>query len=117
MKKIILITFLLLVLSSCSNSSDGYINKINITTNYTITRVSIGKYTKVIGYINNGGFKYTVTNGNTGYYYKKYSLKEGDIIKINIDLYQYRYNTNNPYKDDSLITTSDVDLSLYEIRN
>ena len=104
-----------IIFFGCSGNKNNYNVLENINTNCYITKVSKYKYSKIQGYIYYKGIKLDIDNGNTGYYYKTYNLKEGDIIVANITVYQREYSSNNPYKNDLILSTSDLDATKYEI--
>lgn len=87
----------------------------NLKAEIYITKVQKAKYSKIQGYFYWHGIKLEVTNGNSGYHYKTYNLKEGDVIKANIIIYQQIYSTTDPYKDDIILSTSDIKAEIYEI--
>lgn len=113
MKKILLCLILAITFFSCNNSNT-LIDTKYVTTDFYITHVATNKYSKVQGYIIYNGIKLQCDNGNTGYYYKKYNLKPGDIINQTFTVYVYNYFTNNPYSDDVRIHVSDVNVFNYE---
>lgn len=113
MKKTILLSVILLSLvlmfPSCVLSTDGYIRKETITASVVIDQVGVYKYSKVEGHINYDGFKIHVDNGNTGYYYKKYRLVEGQTILVPLTIYYY--STPSGYE----LRFDDIDVSRFEI--
>jgi hypothetical protein len=100
----------------CTNNTSKPICYETVNTSVYITNVFTAKYSKVQGYIYYRNFKLDIDNGNTGYYYKKYNLTSGDIINGNVTIYQQSYYSNNPYKNDLILSTSEVDFSKYEIK-
>ena len=102
-------------LISCGPPRNEYIKSETIYTDVYVTEVGVYKYSKIQGYIIYNNLKLEVDNGNNGYYYKRYSIKPGEKIKRRVIVYQQYYYTTNPYKDDLILSTSDVDFSDYEI--
>jgi len=117
MKKVntFFIIILLFIAYGCSSNHSEYEIVENINTNCYITKVSTFKYSKVQGYIYYKGIKLEINNGNSGYYYKKYNLKSGDVIITNITIYKRLYYAMDPYKNDLILSTSDIDVTNYEI--
>lgn len=106
MKKILLILITLIVIS-CNQTKDFYLSE-RITTNVYITNVSVAKYTKIIGYVIYKGIMIDVDNGNTGYYYKHYKIKKGDVVVRTLTIYHSQIATGSPYKKGVGLTTSDI---------
>ena len=103
----VLYTLLALVFFSCSNKSEGYFKKETITANLKITDVHKAKYSKVKGYIIYDGIKVPVDNGNEGYHYKDYNLRNGQNIDVKLNIYYY--STAYGYN----LVFGDVDVSRY----
>lgn len=83
MRKIKFLTLFLSLLLVCACGRKR--NENAYTTIYsgdiTIVRYYVGKHSRVDGLINFHGLMIPVRNSSSGYYYKKYSLHEGEIIK------------------------------------
>ena len=77
----------------------------------TVINVLNGKYTRIEGYVHYKGILMYVNNGHSGYYRKKYSLKEGDVINIEFDV----YSTSESMR--TYIELSPMDVSRYEIND
>ena len=99
---------IILFLYSCNNKQEKYFKSETITTDFYITDVNVYKYSKVKGYIIYNNIKVPIDNGNTGYYYKKYNRKPGDILKSHIILNYF--STNYGYE----IVFGDVNISKFE---
>lgn len=80
-----------------------------------ITKVQVSKYTYVYGITTYKGKDYKVKSTN-GYYYKKYKLKPGDEIYIDIDIYIFidKKDENNLYDDVATLQFESLDLRRYE---
>ncbi len=89
LKSYTLYTLLALVILSCSNKSEGYFKKETITAKFKITGVYKAKYSKVKGYIIYNGIKVPIDNGNEGYHYKDYNLRNGQNIDVKLNIYYY----------------------------
>jgi hypothetical protein len=115
--KIINVFFLLFVgiFYSC-NQNDKIITSEKIITDVYITDVFKAKYSKIQGYIYYNNIKLEIDNGNSGYYYKNYSIKAGQKIKRSVIVYQRYYFTTDPYKNDIILSTSDIDFSDFVIQ-
>ena len=88
MKKIALIVALSIILmTSCMGPSPKYESVRTVQTYVTITHVSVGKYTRIEGFIDYYDIRIPIDNGGTGYYYKEYSLKEGDRVQKTVTIY------------------------------
>ena len=111
MKKLL---FIIVVLLSLSCNKNKWRKLESIRTDVHITDVNVYKYSKVQGYIIYKGIKMDVDNGNTGYYHKKYDLYPGDIIRQSIVIYMKEDYNNDPYKNDVVLSTSDLNLTYYE---
>jgi hypothetical protein len=80
-----------ILLASCAGPSREYSKVIPLKAHkIVITDYSVGKYTQVrfVTQVDIEGYPMTFvgSNGNTGYYYKKYNLKPGDTLTENINL-------------------------------
>jgi hypothetical protein len=113
-----ILLFMGLLFNSCNSHYDYLLNekitlikKETISIDFHIKYINTMKYSKVRGYVFYKGFKIYINNGNSGYYYKKYNLKENDIIKVNLNIYYYDHSYSNGYET----FFGDVDLSKYEI--
>lgn len=89
MKQLTLV--LTILLASCAGPNRDYCKVIPLKSHkIVITDYNIGKYTQVhfTTQVNIEGSSVTFvgSNGNTGYYYKKYNLKPGDTLTENINL-------------------------------
>ena len=116
MKKIFFV--LILICSfSCARKGYEFVNSETIYTDVYITEVRKAKYSKIEGTIYYNNIKMDIDNGNDGYYYKDYNLHAGDVVKRKVTIYQQAHYSNNPYKNDVLLSTSDVDFSDYVIDN
>jgi hypothetical protein len=108
MKKILFILGVLMICSCAPRNMDEVQNE-TVYTNIHITSVEQYKYSRIEGYIFYNGIKLPILNGSTGYYYKKYIIKPGDIVKKNVTVYiEYEYNR-------TIITTGEVDFSEFII--
>ncbi len=108
MKKILFILSIVL-LCSCAPKDMSEVQNETVYTDIHITSVEQYKYTIVKGYIFYNDIKLPIINGSSGYYYKKYSIKPGDIVKMNVTIYtKYEYNR-------TIITTGEVDFSEFMI--
>ena len=107
----ILILTLTFVLVSCNSKGfdERVIEYYNPTLDVTITEVNRAKHSSVEGYATFNGIKYYVTNNSSGYYYKEYSIKPGDVIQADVTIYFLRENNG-----DIRITNSGIDVSKYE---
>jgi hypothetical protein len=116
MKKLIYLLLIILITSCAGNKQEDF-NKLEVIQNADvhIIKVFVAKYSKVIGCINYKGIILEVDNGNTGYYHKKYNLVPGQVIKTMVIVYQKNVYNNDPYKSDVMLSTSDIDVSQYEI--
>lgn len=75
------------LMTSCMAPSPKYESVRTVQTHVTITNVSVGKYTRVEGFIDYCDIRIPVDNGGTGYYYKKYDLMEGQSIPRTVTIY------------------------------
>lgn len=116
MKNIIYIFLITFLLQSCCGNDNDYTKIETITTDVYISSVDTYKYSKVVGYLYYKGIRLDVDNGNSGYYYKEYNLRPGDVIKANVSIYQHNYRGSDPYKNDVILSTSDLDLIQYETK-
>lgn len=107
LKVLLLVVSLLIV--SCGKRTDGYFKRETIDVKVKITYVSRAKYSKVEGYFVRDGIQVPIDNGNSGYHYKTYNLKEGQVI--NCRIYKYYTSIRDGYK----VEFSDLDVSKYEI--
>lgn len=63
-----------------------------ITTNVTIESIHVLKYSKVYSTFIYNEFIYHTNNGHSGYYYKKFNLKSGQVLpSINVVLKKIKY--------------------------
>jgi hypothetical protein len=81
---------------------------VTVTTNFYVTDVYVGKYSKVKGYIIYKDIKIPADNGGSGYYYKHYSLTEGSVVPVTISI----AIENDGYNSVTL-RTSALDLTKY----
>lgn len=114
MKQLLLLITIFIFLGCNSSKYEDYIKSETINTECYIYHVGQYKYSKVQGYVYYHGIKIEVDNGNTGYYYKKYKIKPGDIINVQVTIYQKYAFTTNPYSDDIVLHASEIDVNKYE---
>lgn len=107
--KVLLLSITLLIVSCGKGNPDGYFKKETIDVKVKITYVSRAKYSKVEGYFVRDGIQVPIDNGSSGYHYKTYKLKEGQVINCRIN--KYYTSINDGYK----VEFSDLDVSKYEI--
>lgn len=116
MKKYLKIILLFVgIFYSCCDQNK-IIKSEKIITDVYITDVFKAKYSKIQGYIYYNNIKLEIDNGNSGYYYKNYSIKVGQKIKRSVIVYQRFYITNDPYKNDIILSTSDIDFSDFVVQ-
>jgi hypothetical protein len=75
------------LMTSCMAPSPKYESVRTVQTYVTVTHISVGKYTNVEGFIDYCDIRIPVDNGGTGYYYKEYSLVEGQRIPRTVTVY------------------------------
>jgi hypothetical protein len=103
----VVFTILSITLVSCMGPQKPA-EYVTITTQFYVTDIIVAKYSRVEGYIIYKGNQIPAHNGSSGYYYKKYSLKPGDVINVQVDI-----STSNNGFDATTLRTSGVDLSSY----
>jgi hypothetical protein len=75
------------LMTSCMAPKPKYESARTVQTYVTITHISDGKYASVEGYIDYCDIRIPVNNGGTGYYYKKYDLREGQRVTRTVTIY------------------------------
>lgn len=108
MKKILLLA--LVVLASCECGKQEAYKTLVHPAKIKIDQINEAKYTMVYASFVYNDIVYKITNGNTGYYYKKYSLKPGDVIDYDVKLY-FAHG-----KESDEIYFDNMDLTRYEIK-
>lgn len=78
-----------------------------INTKFFVTEVYKAKYSRVEGYIFYNGIQIPADNGSSGYYYKEYYLKPGDVIVV------YTYITKEYTENGVTLYTSDLNLDQF----
>lgn len=107
MKKYLYIIVFILTFVGCAGPRQEDAHE-SIQTKFYVTEITKAKHSRVSGYITYNGIRIPASNGSSGYYYKEYNLREGQVIDVNVGIIrQYEYNRV------TLITT-DVDLRKYE---
>lgn len=94
---------IILMLSSCMCKGMPD-DAVTVTTNFYVTDVYVGKYSKVKGYIIYKDIKIPADNGGSGYY----SLTEGSVVPVTISI----AIENDGYNSVTL-RTSALDLTKY----
>ena len=116
MKKF-LILILSLLIFSCAKKKDNNCSRVHFENiPVRIAHISKAKYTKVIGYVTIQGMQFCVTNGNSGYYYKKYRLSPGQIIYEDFDLNKCVDTGIYGHTDRITYTLSDLNVSRFELK-